>query len=192
MPWLLASPGHQEPWYWLDKISFHSCLSRTWRRSISMTRTISVLRLDRKCKYNCLNSPQNNSACRELKIIILHEAKTNCFSWIDKNTGDLDEKLLQFLQDESQVSWVKLSSFSWCLPVYARVRHDGIMTWKRFLHYWPFVRESTSHWWITPRKGASNSELLCYLYSVYCKLEQAVEKNTSWVAGDLRCNIHFL
>ena len=163
MPWLFASSDHQEPWYWRGKISFRSCLSRTWRRSISTTRTISVLRLDRICKYN-FKSPQNNSACRELKIIILHEAKTNCFSWIDKNTRDLDEKLLQFLQDESQVSWVKLSSFSWILPVYARVRHDGIMTWKRLLNYWPFVGGIRQWLKDSPHKGASNSELWCYLY----------------------------
>ena len=38
MPWLLASPGHQQPWYWLCRIS----------RSLSYSR--------RNCNYLCLTS----------------------------------------------------------------------------------------------------------------------------------------
>ena len=39
-------------------------------------------------------------------------------------------------------------------------QHD-IITWKHFLHYWPFVR-GTSHWW-TPLKKASDAELWCFI-----------------------------
>ena len=46
MPWLLASPGHQQPWYWLCRIS----------RSLSYSRrnfncVLLVWRNDIKCKY---------------------------------------------------------------------------------------------------------------------------------------------
>ena len=34
--------------------------------------------------------------------------------------------------------------------------------WKRFLHYWPFVRESTGGWRIPPQK-ASDVVLWCFL-----------------------------
>ena len=47
MPWLLTSPGHQQPWYWLCKIGrFLSYLGR-----ISTTCVISMWRNDTKCKY---------------------------------------------------------------------------------------------------------------------------------------------
>ena len=49
MPWLLMSPEHQQPWYWLCRIGrFFSCL--VWGR-ISTTCVISMWRNDTKCKY---------------------------------------------------------------------------------------------------------------------------------------------
>ena len=48
MPWLLTSPGHQHPWYWLDYVvSVGSCL--IWGR-ISTTCVASMWRNDTKCK----------------------------------------------------------------------------------------------------------------------------------------------
>ena len=44
MPWLLASPGHQQPWYWLCKLGL------TWGR-ISTNFVMTVLRNDRNCEY---------------------------------------------------------------------------------------------------------------------------------------------
>ena len=46
MPWLLTSPGHQQPWYWLCRVC--SCL--IWGR-ISTTWVVSMWRNDTKCKY---------------------------------------------------------------------------------------------------------------------------------------------
>ena len=46
MPWLLASPEHQQPWYWLEQVG--PCL--TWERT-SNTCVISMWRNDMKCKY---------------------------------------------------------------------------------------------------------------------------------------------
>ena len=49
MPWLLMSPGHQQPWYWLRYVEkVGSCL--IWGR-ISTTCIISMWRNDTKCKY---------------------------------------------------------------------------------------------------------------------------------------------
>ena len=80
MPWLLASPGHQQPWYWLCMIS----------------RSLSFIRIDRK--YLCHLSVQewveiktkifmfseNESSMRRVKLhvycvltIITIECKTN-------------------------------------------------------------------------------------------------------------------
>ena len=30
--------------------------------------------------------------------------------------------------------------------------HDDVIKWKHFLHYWPFVRETTGHWWIPSQR----------------------------------------
>ena len=46
MPWLLTSPGHQQPWYWLCSIGrFLSYLKRDFNCVVSMWRN------DTKCKY---------------------------------------------------------------------------------------------------------------------------------------------
>ena len=72
MPWLLASPGHQQPWYWLCRISLT-------RGGISSTYVLLVWRNDIKCKYMFM-FPLKNLARKgltywiDLKIIqvILH------------------------------------------------------------------------------------------------------------------------
>ena len=49
--WLLASPGHQQKWYWLHellKINVGPCLTRG---RISTTFVVSVWRNDRNCEY---------------------------------------------------------------------------------------------------------------------------------------------
>ena len=50
MPWLLMSPGHQQPWYWLYSICRSLSYLRTWGRILG-TCVISVWRNDIKCKY---------------------------------------------------------------------------------------------------------------------------------------------
>ena len=62
MPWLLMSPGHQQPWYWLY---------RTWRsfsylRKDLSTCVKSMWSNDIKCKYMFM-FPLKNLACRGLK-----------------------------------------------------------------------------------------------------------------------------
>ena len=42
--------------------------------------------------------------------------------------------------------------FSWTNKHSRDHSHDDEMTWRHFLHYWPFVRESTSHQWIALTK----------------------------------------
>ena len=47
LPWLLMSPGHQQPWYWLCRIGrFWSCL----RKDFNYLRLINVEKWH-KCKY---------------------------------------------------------------------------------------------------------------------------------------------
>ena len=41
---------------------------------------------------------------------------------------------------------------------------DGVIKWKQFLRYWPFVRGFTGHRW-NPRAMASDAELWCFLWS---------------------------
>ena len=62
MPWLLTSPGHQQPWYWQCRIC--SCL--TWGR-ISSTCVIPMLSNDIKCKYMFM-FPLKNLARKGLTI----------------------------------------------------------------------------------------------------------------------------
>ena len=47
MPWLLPSPGHQQPWYWLCSINW-SLLSR--RKNVIYLYQLQALRNERKCK----------------------------------------------------------------------------------------------------------------------------------------------
>ena len=48
MPWLLTSPGHQQPWYWLCKIGiFHSYL----RKDFNYLRRINVEKLHKMLIY---------------------------------------------------------------------------------------------------------------------------------------------
>ena len=52
MPWLLASPGHQQPWYWLCKIISPGLI----RGRISIIFGMSVWRNDIKYKYVYVSS----------------------------------------------------------------------------------------------------------------------------------------
>ena len=58
MPWLLVSPGHQQPWYWLCKLcrSLTPCLTQG---RISITHVMSVCRNDINCKYMFISLVQN-------------------------------------------------------------------------------------------------------------------------------------
>ena len=42
--------------------------------------------------------------------------------------------------------------------------HDGVIKWRHFPRYWPFVREFTGPRWI-PHTKASDAELWCFLWS---------------------------
>ena len=60
LPWLLVSPGHQQPWYWLCKIG------KSWsymRKAFS-----SVWSKDIKCRHMFM-FPLKNLACKELRRI---------------------------------------------------------------------------------------------------------------------------
>ena len=61
MPWLLTSPGHQQPWYWLCRIGrFLSYL----KKDFNYLRHISVEKWQ-KCKYMFM-FPLKNLACKGL------------------------------------------------------------------------------------------------------------------------------
>ena len=61
MPWLLTSPGHQQPWYWLWRI----CPGFTWGMILS-TCVIWRWSNDMKCKYMFM-FPLQNVACKEFR-----------------------------------------------------------------------------------------------------------------------------
>ena len=62
MPWLLTSPGHQQPWYWLYWI----CRSILTWGSVLSTCVKSMWRNDMKCKYMFM-LPQKNLTSKGLK-----------------------------------------------------------------------------------------------------------------------------
>ena len=64
MPWLLTSPGHQQPWYWLCRIG----KSLSYCGRIPTTCVISMWSNDIKCKYMFL-FPLKNLACKGLNAI---------------------------------------------------------------------------------------------------------------------------
>ena len=61
----------------------------------------------------------------------------------------------------------------WCSNLVTVVLHDDVMTWKSFLHYWPFVRDI--NWWLMdspplitdrlPSQKASDAQIWCILYN---------------------------
>ena len=59
--------------------------------------------------------------------------------------------------------------------------HDGIIKWKHFLRYYPFVGESTDHRWI-PRPNANDvtrsSDL--FMKCAWITVEQTVEMSVIW------------
>ena len=65
MPWVLVSPCHSHPWYWLCKIG--RSLSYTKKESSTSTTTcvMSVWRNDINCKY-MFKFPPKNLACKGL------------------------------------------------------------------------------------------------------------------------------
>ena len=71
MPWLLESPGHQHPWYWLCRIGkslFYlkkdfNCVHSLW----------SMQRIDINCKY-CKNSNIRRTKLPKLKCFSAHLA----------------------------------------------------------------------------------------------------------------------
>ena len=63
MPWLLASPGHQQPWYWLCRIDRSLSYSR---RNVNYLCLLSVEEW-KKCKYMFM-FPLKNLAHKGLSI----------------------------------------------------------------------------------------------------------------------------
>ena len=74
-----------------------------------------------------------------------------------------------------------LITFGICYCVMVTI-HDDIIKWKHFSRYWPFVRGTTGHRWISLTK-VRGAELCCIIWS-------ATEKKNGWTntryAGDLR------
>ena len=72
MPWLLTSPGHHQPWYWLCRISGPGL---TWGRILS-TCVSSMWSNDIKCKYMFM-FPLKNLARKGLISNLKHLMHTN-------------------------------------------------------------------------------------------------------------------
>ena len=71
MPWLLKSPGHQQPWYWLYRISrFLSYLRKDFNTCV-----IPIWRNDTKCKYMFM-FPLKNLACKGFICIFYFRPET--------------------------------------------------------------------------------------------------------------------
>ena len=64
MPWILSSPGHQQPWYWLYRI----CRSSLTWGSLLSTCIKSMWRDDLRYKYMFM-FPQKSLACEGLRIL---------------------------------------------------------------------------------------------------------------------------
>ena len=63
----------------------------------------------------------------------------------------------------------------------ATLPHDGVITWKHFPRYWPFVR-STGHRWV-PLTQASDTELWWFhWFAPEQTVEHIIETPVIWVA----------
>ena len=83
----------------------------------------------------------------------------------------------------SSVQVLKLTNqmhFNRCIPLH-KVRHDGVIHWKYFPRYWPFVHEI--HWSLvnSPHKGQWRG---AYIFSLICTWINVWVHNLD--AGDLR------
>ena len=78
MPWLLTSPGHQQPWYWLYIEYVGPYL--TWGRILS-TCVVSMWRNDKKCKYMFMFTLKN-LACKGLMSILSRPDVLTHWDWV--------------------------------------------------------------------------------------------------------------
>ena len=85
-PWLLASPGHQQPWYWLCKTG------KSWSYMMKnfnyLIYGISVWRNDMKCKYMFM-FPLKNLARKELSTLFGKNLFFHCIALLTGTKFDV-------------------------------------------------------------------------------------------------------
>ena len=100
MPWLLTSPGHQQPWYWLCRIG--RFLSY-WGR-ISSTCITSMWRNDTKCKFMSMFPLKHLARKGLINSENAATGKPPCLTRLDLNFNVLAVEALPFEEKEGYQS----------------------------------------------------------------------------------------
>ena len=74
MPWLLVSPGHQQPWYWLSK------MGKSWYYTRTDFNYLWYISVEEWHKTYMFMFPQQNSARKKLSDLITH-FNQGCITW---------------------------------------------------------------------------------------------------------------
>ena len=109
MPWLLMSPGHQQPWYWLYRI----CRSFSYSRKCLSTCTKSMWRNDIKCKY-MLMFPQKSLACKGLIFHTILRVHSTCIFTMSTIVCTHSTILFLFVNEKCLPCWITSNMPSTC------------------------------------------------------------------------------
>ena len=161
MPWLLQSPGHQQPWHWLYKINW--ALSSK-KKGHQYLRHLSVDKWEKMQLYifvfqkNIQPTKFNDSTVESEKF--MNQRNLYVLSqWRHKFT---------YTEDIPPNWWLTLSQWP------SSNRNIFCVTG-------PLYREFPSHWWIPPHKGQWRRALM---FSLICAWTNSWVKNRD--AGDFR------
>ena len=124
MPWLLTSPGHQQPWYWLQYVG----PGLTWGRILS-TCVISKWSNDIKCKYMFMFLLQN-LARKEL----MRGSPISGFVCIGYNSGLVKAFVVRRYVDDGSIS-VGEATDIWKDKDNVPVK---VISWNRKVSIWPW------------------------------------------------------
>ena len=106
MPWLLVSPGHQHPWFWLCRIGkFLGCFFFTWGR-ISTTCVMSVWRNYINCSYIFMPPPLGAGGIMFSGCPSVHPSEAwNTLFWpVHRSVGPPDQPYGMSVRPSGEVS----------------------------------------------------------------------------------------
>ena len=112
-----------------------------------------------KCTYVCMQKPRSFEPCRSSTTYTINTTNASC-------------------RHQIKISLQK--HYISNIMSHAASIHDDVKAWKRFQHYWPFVRWFYFRWTTLKliHPDPSNAELSCYHYSW---LEQAPEEKKQFI-----------
>ena len=129
-----------------------------------------------QCKGSGINWLEIDHFCLNTQLLTWNCSFDIFTGWYIFHTNDT---YFLFLKYPPNQYWQKLG---WVYIVKNAEKHDDVISWKHFLHYYPFVKGI--HWWQVDylHKGP-----LMQGFDFFCFYPESAAQQ-SWVACDLRCH----